>query len=80
MREVVGNPFRPVTVDPRWLTSTVVDLSAAIYEERAFGRLPILADALMDSGCDDEQVIAHCHGHGPHVRGCWLVDLLLGKT
>ncbi len=79
LNDIFGNPFRPVTLDPRWLTSTVADLAAAIYQERAFDRMPILADALMDAGCDNETLIAHCRGDGPHVRGCWVVDLLLGK-
>jgi biotin carboxyl carrier protein len=79
LRDIFGNPFRPVAIDPRWLTSTVVDLAGGIYEERAFERMPILADALMDAGCDNEEIIAHCRGDGPHVRGCWVVDLLLGK-
>jgi hypothetical protein len=78
-RCIFGNPFRPITIDPRWLTSTVVDLAQAIYEERAFDRMPILADALMDAGCDTEEIIAHCRSDGPHVRGCWVVDLILGK-
>jgi hypothetical protein len=77
---IFGNPFRPVTLDPRWLTSTVVDLSRIIYEERAFDKLPILADALMDAGCDSEEMLAHCRGQVPHVRGCWVVDLILGKA
>lgn len=72
-------PFRPVAIDPRWLTSTVLDLATAIYAENAFGRLPILADALMDAGCDSEEIVAHCRSDGPHVKGCWVVDLLLGK-
>ena len=79
LRDILGNPFRPVTIDPRWLTSTVVDLAIAIYQERAFDRMPILADALMDAGCDDEEIISHCRGEGPHVRGCWVVDLLTGR-
>ena len=78
LREIFGNPFRPIALNPRWLTSNVVDLAGAIYEERAFERMPILADALMDAGCDSEEIIAHCRGNGPHVRGCW-VDLLLSK-
>ena len=78
-RDIFGNPFRPVEIDPRWLTSNVVDLSRFIYDERAFDRMPILADALMDAGCDSEEIIHHCRGDGPHVRGCWVVDLLLGK-
>ena len=79
LRDIFGNPFRPVTIDPRWLTSTVIDLADVIYAERAFDRLPILADALMDAGCDSEEIINHCRGPGPHVRGCWVVDLLLKK-
>jgi hypothetical protein len=67
-------------IDPRWLTSTVVDLARAIYQERAFDRLPVLADALADAGCDSEEIIAHCRSDGPHVRGCWVVDLLLGRS
>jgi len=64
---------------PSWLTADVVTLARGIYEDRAFDRLPLLADALMDAGCDDDQILAHCHGPGPHVRGCWVVDLVLGK-
>jgi hypothetical protein len=76
---VFGNPFRPVPFDPRWRTSDVIGLAMAIYEDKAFERMPILADALMDAGCEYEQVIGHCRGEGPHVRGCWVVDMLLGK-
>jgi hypothetical protein len=79
VRDLYGNPFRPNAFDPRWRTSDAVALAQAIYDERAFERLPILADALMDAGCEDEQVIAHCRSEGPHVRGCWVVDLVLGK-
>ena len=79
IHDIFGNPFRPVTLDPRWLTSTVLDLARTIYDERAFERMPILADALMDAGCDSEEIIKHCQGPGPHVRGCWVVDLLLAK-
>ncbi|MBA4064588.1 MAG: hypothetical protein C0501_12920 [Isosphaera sp.] len=79
LRDIVGNPFRPVTADPAWVTSTVVQLAAGVYAERAFDRLPILADALQDAGCDHPDVLAHCRGLGPHVRGCWVVDLVLGK-
>jgi hypothetical protein len=78
-RDIFGNPFRPVALDPRWLTASVIDLSRTIYDERAFERMPILADALMDAGCDNEDIIGHCRGDGPHVRGCWVVDLVLGK-
>jgi len=68
-----------LTFDPRWRTSDVVDVARGIYEDKAFERMPILADALMDAGCEDEQIIGHCRGEGPHVRGCWVVDLVLGK-
>jgi hypothetical protein len=81
LRDIFGPlPFRPITIDPRWLTSTVVDLATAIYEERVFERMPVLADAFMDAGCDNEQILQHCRTEGPHVRGCWVVDLLLGKS
>src|SRR5205823_8776844 len=59
VRDVFGNPFRPVAVDPAWLTSTVVGLARGIYDERAFDRLPILADAMQDAGCDHADVLAH---------------------
>ncbi len=78
-RDLIGNPFRPVTLDPRWLSSTVLDLARTIYDERVFERMPILGDALMDAGCDNEEIIEHCQGLGPHTRGCWVIDLLLGK-
>ena len=80
LRCLFGNPFRPVAVDPGWLTSDVVALADGVYAERAFDRLPILADALQDAGCGNEDVLTHCRSEGPHVRGCWVVDLLLGKT
>ena len=62
-----------------WVTPTVRALAEGIYADRAFDRLPILADALQDAGCDDADVLAHCRGPWPHVRGCWVVDLVLGK-
>jgi hypothetical protein len=80
LRDIFGNPFRPVTFDPRWLTATVVALATGIYAERAFDRMPILADALEEAGCDHADILAHCRGDGPHVRGCWVVDLVLGKS
>jgi hypothetical protein len=57
----------------------VLKLSRAIYDDRAFDRLPVLADALEDAGCTDRTILAHCRSGGEHVRGCWVVDLLLGK-
>jgi hypothetical protein len=77
--DIFGNPFRPVTVDPRWLSETVVALATRIYEERAFAWMPILADALQDAGCEEEQVLMHCREPREHFRGCWVVDMLLGK-
>lgn len=79
---VLGNPFRPATVNPSWLTwndGTVRRIAKSIYDDRAFERMPILADCLEDAGCDDETILNHCRGEGPHVRGCWGLDLLLGK-
>lgn len=79
LRDIFGNPFRPVVFDPRWRTETTVALAAGIDAERAFDRLPILADALEDAGCDHADILHHCRGPGPHVRGCWVVELVLGK-
>jgi hypothetical protein len=72
-------PFRPVTLSRSWLTVTVLTLAQGIYDERAYDRMPILADALEDAGCDSEELLNHCRGAGPHVRGCWAVDLLLAS-
>jgi hypothetical protein len=79
-RDIFGNPFRPLFVDPSWLTSTVVALAREMYESRDFSAMPILADALQDTGCDNDTILSHCRGDGPHVRGCWVVDLVLGKA
>jgi hypothetical protein len=79
IRDVFGNPFCPASANPSWLTSTVVALARGIYEDRAFDRLPILADALQDAGCNNEDILDHCRGPGPHVRGCWVVDSVLAK-
>jgi hypothetical protein len=82
LHDIIGNPFCPMIAHPSWLVwgdSTVVKLAQGIYDERAFGRLPVLADALEEAGCDNAEILAHCRGSGPHVRGCWVVDLLLGK-
>jgi hypothetical protein len=80
VRDIFGNPFRPATLDTSWLTSTVVALARGMYGSRDFGAMPILADALQDAGCDNAEVLNHCRGPGPYVRGCWLVDLVLGKA
>jgi hypothetical protein len=79
LREIFGNPFQPVAFDPEWRTETAVALAKQMYEAREFGAMPILADALQDAGCDNEDVLAHGRGSGPHVHGCWVVDLVLGN-
>jgi hypothetical protein len=80
VRDIFGNPFCPANADPTWHTLDVISLATGIYEDRAFDRLPILADALQDAGCDNDDILDHCRSDGPHVRGCWVVDLLLGKS
>ena len=79
IRDVAGNPFCPVTFATEWRTSTVTALAETIYADRTFGNLPVLADALEDAGCEHADILSHCRGPGPHVRGCWVVDLVLGK-
>jgi hypothetical protein len=84
LRDIFGPlPFRPVAVDPSWLSwnaGTVGELARVIYEERRFADLPVLADALEEAGCTEEDILGHCRQQGQvHVRGCWVVDLLLGK-
>jgi hypothetical protein len=79
LRDVFGNPFRPVAFDPSWRTSTVVSLAQQMYDSRDFSAIPILADAFQDAGCDNAAVLDHCRSSSEHVRGCWLVDLILGK-
>jgi hypothetical protein len=79
VRDIFGNPFRPVAFDPAWFTPTVLALANGIYTDRAFDRMPILADALEEAGCDNPDILLHCREPGEHVRGCWVVDLVLGK-
>jgi hypothetical protein len=81
-QDIFGNPFQHISVRPAWLRwngGAILKLDQAIYRDRTFDRLPILADALEDAGCTDRAILAHLRGPGPHVRGCWVVDLLLGK-
>jgi hypothetical protein len=80
LREIFGNPFRPITPDPGWLNASVVGSARSIYEERAFARMPLLGNALERVGCGHEEVLAHCRSEMPHDRGCWVVDLVLGKS
>jgi hypothetical protein len=80
LRCVFGNPFREVKFDKKWRTDTVVAMARGMYESRDFGAMPILADALQDAGCENDDVLNHCRGPGSHARGCWVVDWVLGKS
>jgi hypothetical protein len=79
LREIVGDPFGLMNFDSNWRTWTAVKLARLMYGSREFSLMPILADALQDAGCDNEDILNHCRGPGPHVRGCRVVDLVLGK-
>jgi hypothetical protein len=80
LRCIFGNPFRPVTFSPSWRTDTALSLAQQMYESRDYSAMPILADALQDAGCESEDVLNHCRDASvTHIRGCWVVDLLLGK-
>jgi hypothetical protein len=79
LRCVFGHSVRPTSCDPSWRSSTGFALTAGIYDEPALGDLPILADALEEAGCTDPSILGHLRGPGPHVRGCWALDLILGK-
>ena len=79
VRDIFGNPFRPVTFDPSWRTLSVVGLAQTMYDNRAFDQMSDLADALERAGCRDEAILDHCRMPGEHVRGCWVLDLVLGK-
>jgi hypothetical protein len=85
VRDVLEGTFcsrcRPVTFNPAWRTDTSLSLARQMYESRDFGAMPILADAIQDAGCEDEQILHHCRdANQPHVRGCWVVDLVLEKS
>jgi hypothetical protein len=80
LRDVVGNPSRKITFKSEWRTDTVLSLAKGMYESRDFSAMPILADALQDAGCENADVLDHCRDEKHiHVRGCWVVDLVLGK-
>lgn len=78
--DILGDPARSPSVDPSWLTSEVVAIAEGAFVAYDFGRLPVLADALEDAGCRDAAILDHLREPGPHVRGCWVVDLLTGRT
>ncbi len=79
LREILGNPFGLIAFNPFWRTPTVFVLATGIYDEKAFDRLPILADALQDTGCDNDDLLNHLRKLGDHCRGCWALDLVLDK-
>ena len=82
LRDIFGNPFRPVSFYSSWVPhndGAIRKMAQSIYDERAFDRMPLLADALEDAGCTDADILTHCRSGGEHVRGCWALDLLLGK-
>ncbi len=86
VRELFVNLFRPISIKPDWQTPTVTTLAAVAYDERALpsgeldpARLAVLSDALEEAGCDNADILNHCRQPGVHVRGCWLLDLILGK-
>jgi hypothetical protein len=80
LRDIFGNPFRPVTLNPSCFTSIVLALAQQMYDSRDFSPMPILADALQDAGYENEEILNHCRQPGEHVRGCFVVNLLIGKT
>jgi hypothetical protein len=81
LREIAGNPFGLDTFDSNWRTWTATELARMMYDSREFSLMPILADALQDAGCDDEELLSHCRNtKQAHVRGCWVVDLVLGRS
>jgi hypothetical protein len=86
LRDIFGNPFRPVSTNPVWITPTVLNLARSAYDERIMpsgeldpARLSVLSDALEEARCDNNDMLTHLRSPGPHVRGCWAVDLVLGK-
>jgi hypothetical protein len=90
LRDIFGNPFLPITINPAvlaWNNAIIVRLARTAYDERQLpsgtldeARLAILADALEEAGCTDPDILGHLRGHGPHVRGCWALDLVLGLS
>jgi hypothetical protein len=80
LRCIFGNPFQPTVPDPAWRTPSVMAVAQVIYDERRFGDLPILGDALEEAGCTNREILDHCRTKGEHARGCWVVDCLLGRS
>jgi hypothetical protein len=80
VREIFANPFRTVSIEPGLRTNAVTSLARTIADDRRFEDIPLLGDALEEAGCTNPDILSHCRGPGPHVLGCWVVDLLLGKS
>lgn len=81
IRDIFANPFRPISFDVSWHTATAVAIARQMYESRDFAAMPILADALQEAGCENEDILDHCRAaDGVHVRGCWVVDHVLNKS
>ncbi len=79
LRDVVGDPFQPPSLEPAWCTDTVHSIATKIYDDMDFSEMPILADALEEAGCDEQPILDHCRLDDSHVRGCWVLDMILGK-
>jgi hypothetical protein len=80
LRCVFGDPFHTMRHDLSCSPPDVITLAQAIYDQHAFGRLPELAEALENAGCGDAELLAHLRSAGPHCRGCWGLDAVLGKS
>jgi hypothetical protein len=80
LRDLFGNPFCLAALDPGWRSPTAVAIADGMYGARDFTAMPLLADALQDAGCENADILGHCRGDGPHARGCWVVDLVLGRA
>jgi hypothetical protein len=80
LRCIIGNPFHPGRLDRSALTPAVTALAKSIYADQCYKDLPILADALEEAGCTNANILSHCRQPGEHVRGCWALDLVLGKS
>lgn len=79
LRDVFGNPYRRTVFADAWRTGTVTTFATTMYESREFSGMPIFADALQDAGCNDGAILNYCRSGGPHARGCWVIDLAMGR-
>ncbi len=79
LRDLIGYPFRQVSIHSAWLDPDVLAIAKQMLKRKSFEKMPILADALEEAGCDDEEILAHCRNGKEHVAGCWLLELILEK-